>query len=475
MSWESDRLIVAMKPGNAGGAKGPTVMRRDAGERTAGLRTGARFSTQLASLTLRAGRNPRYRFISLMHLITEDALRECFGELVRNKAPGIDEVTVTEYEVNLAENIHNLHTRLKARRYRPQPVKRVYIPKPGGKKRPLGIPAVEDKVVQMACKKILEAIFEVDFLPISYGFRPGRSCHQAITDVDRTIMCKPVNYIADSDIARFFDTVDHDWLMRCLSQRIVDSAFLRLIARFLKAGVVSEGRYLETTEGTPQGSILSPILANIYLHYVLDLWFYRIIKPRLKGYARLIRYADDFIVGFQSEREAKNFTDALRLRLAKFGLAMAEEKSRTIEFGRYRALQARRNGKRLPTFDFLGFTHYCDRTRSDGFKLSRKTARTRLKRTLTAMNEWLKRTRNRMPLLDWWSILAAKIRGHYNYYGISGNLRSLQRFYQRTTRIAYKWINRRSQKPSYNWDGFNRWLQYHPLPKPRIWHSCYSS
>ena len=477
---ESDKLIVAMKPGNAGGAKGLTSMRpdcvpprpgvRDLRERTAGHGTGAQFSTKLKSLTLRAGRSPKYRFISLMHLLTEDFLLACFGDLKRNKAPGIDEVTVTEYEANLEENIKNLLERLKARRYRPRPVKRVYIPKPNGKQRPLGIPAVEDKVVQMACKKILEAIFEVDFLGLSYGFRPQRSCHDALDELDQVIRMRPINFVVDMDIARFFDTVNHKWLMKCLKQRIVDGAFLHLLVRFLKAGVVVDGKAMRTTEGIPQGSILSPLLANIYLHYVLDLWFERRIRPKLKGYAQLVRYADDFVVCFQSEREAKTFTNDLKQRLSKFGLKIAEAKSRVIEFGRHRWAAAQRQGKRLATFDFLGFTHYCDRNRTGKYRLSRKTARARFNRALLVMNEWLKRIRNRIELRQWWPILAAKLQGHYNYYGIGGNLRSLTRYYYLTVRLLYKWINRRSQKRSYDWEQFRRWLSYNPLPQPRICH-----
>lgn len=470
---ESDKPIVAGKPGNAGGVKGLTVIRRGLRERTAGHGTGVQFSTKLKPLTLRAGRSPKYQFISLMHWFTEDFLLACFGELNRNKAPGIDDVTVTEYGANLKANIRDLLVRLKTRNYRPQPVKRVYIPKPNGKQRPLGIPAVEDKLVQMACKKILEAIFEVDFLDVSYGFRPGRNCHQALRALDYTIMAWPINYIVDMDIERFFDTVNHDWLMTCLKQRIVDSAFLRLIARFLKAGVISEGRYYTTPEGTPQGSILSPVLANIYLHFVLDLWFERRVKRQLKGCARMTRYADDFVIGFQSEREAKNFTITLGERLHKFGLKLAETKSRVIEFGRYRWQAARQQHKRLGTFDFLGFTHYCDRTRRGGFKLSRKTTRTRFRRALVTMNIWLRRIRNRVRLETWWPILVAKLRGYYNYYGISGNLRSLRRYYHRVTKLLYRWVNRRSQKKSYNWEGFQQWLKHRPLPQPRI-HQGYS-
>jgi len=466
--WESDRPIVVMKPANAGGAKGLTGMRRDLRDRTAGHGTGARFSTKLKSLTLRAGRNPKYRVISLMHLFTEEFLLACFGELERNKAPGIDAVTVEEYEANLEGNIKGLVQRLKARQYRPQPTRRVYIPKPNGDKRPLGIPAVEDKIVQMACKLILEAVFAVDFLEVSYGFRAGRGAHDALDALDRIVMTRPVNYVVDADIERFFDTVDHEWLMRCLGQRIVDGAFLRLIARFLTAGVVSEGRKRATTEGTPQGSVLSPVLANIYLHYVLDLWFERKVKRQMRGEAHLTRYADDFVVSLQSGQEARRFLERLAERLGKFGLRLAAAKSRVIEFGRWQWAKARRQALRLATFNFLGFTHYCDGTRTSGFKLGRKTERKRLQRALVQMNEWLRSVRNQMRLADWWPLLVTKVTGYYRYYGIGGNRRSLDNYYRRVLRLAYKWVNRRSQRRSYNWERFGRWLKQHPLPRPRI-------
>ena len=468
-SWESDRPIVATKPANAGGAKGLTGMRWDLRDRTAGLRTGAQFSTKLKSLTLRAGKNPRSQFCAVMHLFTEDFLLACFGELARNKAPGIDAVTVEDYEANLAANLKDLVQRLKARQYRPRPTRRVYIPKPNGDRRPLGIPAVEDKIVQMACKLILEAVFAVDFLEVSYGFRRGRGAHDALDALDRTIMTRPVNYVVDADIERFFDTVNHEWLMRCLGQRITDSAFLRLIARFLTAGVVSEGRKSATIEGTPQGSVLSPVLANIYLHYVLDLWFERKVKRQTKGEAHLTRYADDFVVCVQSGQEARRFMESLAERLGKFGLRLAEAKSRVIEFGRCQWAVARRQAKRLATFDFLGFTHYCGATRTGGFKLGRKTERKRLRRALVQMNDWLRSIRNRMRLADWWPLLAAKVTGYNRYYGISGNLRSVQSFYRRVVGLAYKWVNWRSQLRSYDWQRFKRWLEYHPLPRPKIY------
>ncbi len=467
--WESDKPIVATEPCNGGGAKGLTGVRWDGRDTSATLRGGARMSTKLPFLTLKARGNPKLRFTSLARLFSEDFLLECFGELARSKAPGIDGVRAKEYEVNLKEYNRDLVERLKAKRYRPQPVRRVYIPKPKGEKRPLGIPTVEDKIVQMACKKILEAIFEVDFLDVSYGFRPHRDCHQALDELDRGIMSQPVNYVVDMDIDKFFDSVNHRWLMECLGQRIADSSFLRVIARLLKAGVIEEGEYRDTDEGIPQGGVLSPILANIYLHYILDLWFEKEAKKRLKGYAQLVRYADDFIVCFQSGGEAKAFTDKSEQWLGKFGLKVAREKSRIIEFGRCAWERAQRRGEKVATFDFLGFTHYCDKTRGGKFKFGRKTTRSRFRRALRGLNEWLKGIRNRTKLEEWWEMLAIKLLGYYRYYGISGNMRRLQKFYWRTLNLVYKWINRRSQKGSYNWERFCRWLKYHLLPKPKIY------
>jgi len=403
-----------------------------------------------------------------------DFLWKCFWELKGDKAPGVDGVTVEEYEADLEENLKDLVDRLKAWRYRPQPVRRVYMPKPNGKRRPLGIPTVEDKIVQMALKKILEAIFEVDFLDVSFGFRPNRSCHDALDVVDKVIMTRPVNYIVDMDIEKFFDTVDHKWLMRCLEQRIKDPNLLRLIVRFLKAGVLEEGKYYQIDKGTPQGGILSPVLANVYLHYILDLWFEKVIKRQTVGFTQLVRYADDFVGFFQSDKEAKAFGRKLRERLSRFGLRIAENKSRIIEFGRYPSLRARRQGRRLETFDFLGFTHYCDKTRKGKFKLGRKTSKAKFRQKIKTMNQWLKDVRNLAGLKLWWKVLELKLIGHYRYYGISGNMQEMRAFYKQTLRLAYKWINRRSQKRSYNWHQFHRFLKYNPLSQPRIYHLTYT-
>jgi len=431
-------------------------------------------TTGLASLTLRAREDPKSKFISLAHLLTEDFLRECFWELKRDKASGVDGVSVQVYGVNLEENLKGLVGKLKAKQYRPQPVRRVYIPKPDGSKRGLGIPAVEDKIVQMGIKKILEAIFEVDFMDVSFGFRPNRSCHDALDVLDKTIMTKPVNYVVDMDIERFFDTIDHGWLMRCLRERIRDTSLLRLIGRFLKAGVMEEGKYIEVNKGTPQGGIISPILANIYLHYILDLWFEKAVKKQFKGYAQLIRYGDDFIVCFQSSREAKDFEEMLGQRLDKFGLRIAEGKSRVIGFGRYEWEKAQQEGKRVASFDFLGFTHYCDKTRRGKFKLGRKTSSKRFRQKLKATNQWLRSVRNQVKLAEWWKVLGLKLVGHYRYYGMSGNLSALRKFSRETSKLAYKWINRRSQKKSFTFAQYCKFKKYNPLPEPKIYHLTYT-
>lgn len=431
-------------------------------------------ATKLSSITKRARRNPQEQFTSLAHLLNEDSLKGCFRELKRDKASGIDGVRYEEYEANLEENLKDLVGRMKAWRYRPLPVRRVYIPKTNGGKRPLGIPAIEDKIVQTGIKKILEAIYEVDFQDVSYGFRPNRNCHQALNAVDQAIMTKPINVVVDMDIEKFFDTIDHKKLIEVLRHRIKDTSLLRLIVRVLKSGVMEEGKLVPTDKGAPQGGNLSPLLANIYLHYILDLWFEHQLKNQLKGYAQLVRFADDFVVCFQSQREAETFREALKVRLSEYGLKVAEGKSRVIAFGRYVWEKTQRFGGKPQTFDFLGITHYCDKTRGGKFKLGRKTARVKFIQKIKEMNIWLKSVRNAVKLKQWWPILITKLAGHYRYYGVSGNSYCIRIFYNQTVKLAFKWINRRSQKKSYNWAQFNRVLQFNPLPKPKIYHQLYT-
>jgi RNA-directed DNA polymerase len=473
-SWQSDQPVVSEKQGNSCGEKGLEKMREDTRETTAERGIGEPMSTKLESLTQRARKDSGYKFMTVMSLFTEEYLRECFGELKKGKAPGIDGVAVEEYEANLGENIKDVCVRMRALAYKPKPVRRVYIPKSDGTQRGLGIPAVEDKMVQVWAKRILEAIYEVDFCDVSYGFRPKRGCHEALKALNDAIMTRPIQYVVDMDIRKFFDTISHEWMMKCLRQRIVDSRFLRLIGRFLNAGVMEDGELIETEQGTPQGGNLSPILANIYLHYVLDLWFERKVKKQLKGYAQLIRYADDFVVCFEKGEEAEAFSKELVERLKKFGLEIAENKSRTIQFGRRAWQEAEAENKKVETFDFLGFTHYCERARRGTFKVGRKTASKRFGQKMKAMNMWLKGIRNMMTLQEWWKTLKQKLIGHFNYYGISGNSKAIARFHWETKKLVFKWINRRSQRRSYNWEQFERYLRYNPLPKPKIYHSLYA-
>ena len=427
--------------------------------------------TKLNLITKHTIKDKSFKFTSLAHLLNENSLKECFHMLKRNKAPGLDHVTYEEYETYLNTNIQKLVKRMKAGKYYPQPVRRVYIPKGEGKKRPLGIPALEDKIVQMGITRILNSIFEPNFLDCSYGFRSGRNCHQALKQLDNSIMTKPVNHLIDADIHSFFDNVDHDWLMKMLEEKIADKKVLKIIKKFLKAGIMEADKLYQTKEGTPQGGILSPTLSNIYLHYILDLWVEKIIKRDMRGYVELLRYCDDFIVLVQYKNEAEKILTEMDKRLNKFGLDLSKEKTRLIEFGRYAKINAK--DKKPDTFDFLGFTHFCDKTRNGSFKVGRKTRRKKFNLNLKKMNSWLKAVRNRVKTKEWWKIVTAKLRGHFEYYGISGNYASIRDFYQLALRLIFKWINRRSQKKSMNWKQFINYLKYYPLPLPKIKHNIY--
>jgi len=374
----------------------------------------------------------------------------------------------------LDENLNNLVTRLKVKRYKPQPAKRVYIPKNEREKRPLGLPALEDKIVQKGITRILESIYEADFLNCSYGFRTARNCHQAVNAVDKTIMTKPINYVIEADIKGYFDNVSHKWMMEFLQVRIKDPSFLLLIRRFLKAGYFEAGRIVATEQGTPQGGNLSPMLSNIFLHYVLDLWFEKKVEPQTRGVCHLVRYADDFICMVQYADDAQRIEQALRERFAKFDLELHPEKTRVISFGRYERENANRQNRRTNTFDFLGFTHYCGTSRKGKFIVGRKTSRRKFRTKCKEVNNWLRKIRNYKKAKEWWPVLQAKLRGHYQYYGVSGNMRSLQRFYLRTLRMTLKWLNRRSQRQSFSWKRFERYLEHYPLPRPKIVHNLYT-
>ncbi len=432
-------------------------------------------ATRLAFITKRSKRIPQGKIISLAHLLSEEYLQECYRELKKGKAPGIDGRTLESYtdeeiEQVIKETVH----KMKIKRYRPKPVKRVLIEKLSGKSRPLGIPTVIDKIVQQGIKKILEAIYEPLFLDMSYGFRPNRNCHQALKAVHKMVMTKPINWIIDVDIKGFFDNVDHHWMIECLNQKIADPNFRSIIIKFLKAGVIKEGKYHKTEKGTPQGGILSPMLANIYLHYVLDVWFEHELKKKINGYTQIVRYADDFIIGAQTKPEAEQILKEVKARLKKFNLEVSAEKTRIIEFGRYAKENARNRGIRKPdTFDFLGFTHYVGTSRKGNFLMKVRTSRKRRSNSLKQMNEWLKKTRNKCKAKDVWKILASKLRGHYNYYGVSSNYREIRNYYHKTMQLTYKWMNRRSQKQSFNWQTFTEYLKLYPLPKPALVYNMY--
>lgn len=407
-------------------------------------------------------------FTSLAHLLNVEFLRGCYKSLGKERACGIDGRSWHEYGEQRDANLVDLVERLKAKRYRPLPAKRAYIPKNEQEMRPLGLPAIEDKIVQKGIARILEAIYEVDFRDCSYGFRPNRGCHQALTAVDEAIMHSPVNYVIEADIKAFFDHVSHDWMMQFLQVRIRDSSLLLLIRRFLKAGYIESGHLVPTEQGTPQGGNLSPMLANVFLHYVLDLWFEKRVKPRMSGTCQLVRYADDFVCMVQDRRDAESLETMLRERFAKFGLTLHPEKTRTISFGRYEQPTARRQGRKAHTFDFLGFTHYCGRSRKGSFLLGRKTSRKKFRKACQEMNTWLKQVRSKRRLWEIWCDLAAKLRGHYGYYGVSGNSRMLKNFGYVTIRAVHKWLNRRSQRKSFTWEQLNAYLTHYPLPRPRI-------
>ncbi|WP_341818095.1 group II intron reverse transcriptase/maturase [Wolbachia endosymbiont (group A) of Andrena fulva] len=393
---------------------------------------------KLNQIAVRAKQDKRLKFTSLVHLINTENLARCYKELKRNKACGVDQITVESYGENLNEKLEVLVESMKRKQYQPQPVKRVYIPKAGSKeKRGLGIPSTEDKLVQIMLKKILENIYEANFLDSSYGFRPGRNCHQAVNALDKAVMYKPINYIVEVDIKKFYDNIQHKWLMRCLRERITDPNLLWLVKRFLKAGIVEAGNYEATKQGTPQGGIVSPVLANIYLHYVLDLWIEKKFKPRSRGYIQVIRFCDDFVVCCESKVDAEEFLELLKQRLNKFGLEVSENKTGVVKFGKREWQRAIREKRRTESFNFLGFTHYGAKSRRGRLMMGHKTSKLNLARKLKEIKEWLKIVRGSIRLKDWWQVLKAKLTGHYNYFGISGNYWCLKQFYTSVRKLAF--------------------------------------
>lgn len=435
-------------------------------------------ATKLILIAEKAKENKKLKFTSLMHHFNFEYLWTCYQNLEKGKAAGADGRTKESYTEQEIKALLNVTIQdLKTRKYKPSPVKRIYIEKPGSSKiRPLGLPTVRDKVIQSVAKNILEAIWEQDFLNCSYGYRPQRNAHQALKAINHMVMQKKVNYLIDADIKSFFDTLDHKWLMEFLSQRISDPHFKSLVYKFLKSGILEKGKFQETNLGTPQGGIISPVLANIYLHYVLDLWYNGKVKKELKGQSQLIRYADDFIIGFQFKEDAVKVLNELKERFAKFNLELAEDKTKIIEFGRFAKENVKKRGGGKPdTFDFLGFTHYCSKTNDGRFKLGTKTSKKSLRKSLKSMNEWLRKVRNLDKQEEIWGKLKSKLLGHYQYYGISGNFESIKQFHCKSIEMTFKWFNRRSQKKSFNWESFSQYIEKYPLPKPELKFQIYNT
>jgi RNA-directed DNA polymerase len=419
-----------------------------------------------------ARQSPQTSFFTLAHYMDLDWLLEAYRQVRKDGATGIDAMTAATYATDLRAHLESLLDRAKSGRYRAPPVRRVYIPKAGGKLRPIGIPTFEDKVLQRAVAMVLEPLYEQDFKDCSYGFRPGRSAHQALESFWRQCRDLKAGWVLEVDIQGFFDTLDHAHLREFLARRVRDGVLKRLIGKWLNAGVLEEGCLRRTESGTPQGGVISPLLANIYLHYVLDEWFEQVVKPCLRGRAFLVRYADDFVIGFTDAEDARRVRDVLPKRFGKYGLTLHPEKTRLVPFERPPRTGSPIGGGRPGTFDFLGFTHYWGRSWRGGWVVKRKTATQRLSRSIRALSDWC-RIHRHAKVREQHTTLVQKIRGHYAYYGITGNGASLTRFWEAAKRTWKKWLGRRSQRAYFDWPAFVRLLERYPLPLPVVVHSVY--
>ena len=481
---ESDRTIVPMNQPNKEDSSSAEVgegrvrtKENIAQSNTSPTQSGERVSQGLRGVREAAKARKQERFTALLHHLSVGLLRDSYYALKRQAAPGVDGVTWKEYEDGLEGRISDLHSRVHRGAYRAQPSRRVYIPKADGRQRPLGIAALEDKIVQQAVVTILNQIYEVDFKGFSYGFRPGRSPHQALDALTVGIQRKRVNWVLDADIRGFFDNMSHEWTMKFVEHRVADSRILRLIQKWLQAGVSEDGQWSETKVGTPQGAVASPLLANVYLHYVFDLWVEAWRKRVAKGDVIVVRYADDLVVGFENRAEAERFLAEFRERLAKFGLELHGEKTRLIEFGRFAASNRKRRGEGKPeTFTFLGFTHYCGKQRSNGaFIVWRETAKKRMVAKLRAIKAELRR-RMHEPIASVGEWLHKVVMGYYRYHAVPGNLDRLRVFGQRLRRLWRLVLSRRSQRGMLPWDRlkpiFARWIPVpcvlHPYPMERF-------
>jgi len=418
--------------------------------------------TSLRGIAGKAKTNRKHCFRDLYRCLDVDFLLSCWCDLNKNAASGVDGLTASAYGENLTANVTALVERLKAKHYRTKLVRRSYVPKGNGKERPLGIPALEDKLVQLACAKLLTAIYEADFLDSSYGYRSGRGAHGAVRELTFNLQYGVYGYVVEADIKGFFDHMNHDWILEMLKQRIDDQAFLNLIHKWLKAGILEkDGVVIHPKTGTPQGGIISPVLANVYLHYALDLWFAKVVKPRLQGEALIYRYADDWVCAFRYLEDARQFYRVLPKRLLKFNLEVAPEKTHILRFSRFHPGMERR-------FSFLGFEFYWHKDRKGTPRVMRRTARKKLQVACRRINVWIKFNRH-LPGGEFLRGLNARLRGHYNYYGLRGNYRALQRYYNWTLECIFKWRNRRGGKrKSFNWATFVQMLERSNIAKPRI-------
>ena len=415
----------------------------------------------LQAIANKAASQPGYRFRNLYGLVNEEMLLDSWRYIRKDAAFGVDQVSATDYEQNLEANVHQLVADLKEKRYRAKLVRRQYIPKANGKVRPLGIPATQDKLLQVAVKRILEAIYEQDFFRCSYGYRPNIGALDAVDKLTVKLQFGKYHSVVEADIKGYFDNIDHQWMLKMLARRVDDQALLRLIAKWLKAGVLeTDGQVVQPSTGTPQGGIISPILANVYLHYALDEWFQKVVKPHCRGEACLIRYADDFVCAFEHQADAQRFYEVLGKRLGKFGLELSAEKTQVIAF---RATPE----PGQTSFNFLGFEFRWGKDRAGKGHVQRRTARKNLRNSLKRFNEWCRQNRHlRLPEL--FRQLNAKLRGHFNYYGIKDNSASLTQFYSQALPMLLKHLNQRSQRRSYNWNGFTQLLEQFGVEKPRI-------
>jgi len=425
-------------------------------------------STILQEIAEQAVRYPDSAFTTLAHKMDVDLLREAYRRVRKSGAPGVDGVTAQEYAANLEENLRDLHERLRRGRYKAPPVERVWLDKEDGRKRPLGKPTFEDKIVQKAVAMLLEAVYEPEFYAFSHGFRPDHSPHQALLELRERCRNMNVGWIAKVDVSGFFDNMPHGPLREIIKQRVNDGGILRLIGKWLHAGVLEGATLTYPEKGTPQGGVISPLLANIFLHHVLDEWFVQEIQPRLRGRCFLIRYGDDFVIGFELEADARRVMDVLPKRFGRFGLTIHPEKTKLVSFHKppHRDKRDRKNG----TFDFLGFTHYWAKSRRGYWVIKRKTARRRLRRAIKARWHWCRDHRHQ-PLREQYRMLCLKLRGYYQYYGIRGNFRGLERVYQQVKKAWWYWLRRRSHKGQVTWEQFTRLRVSYPLPKPRIVHN----